>query len=245
VVVLPGPPLPNGQNLRDDRLALQVLVLHLLRHLLGDLLLLGRVHKDRRSVLWPVSCSFRPQIGSREGQLTRSPIGPLAVHCRRVVCPVEKLDELAVSHRALLVRELHGLGVACAARADLSIAYEGQLCADHTGTRALTWVGHVSAGVARLSLELRQVRVVLAEQVLGSPLSVSAWTRPRYPARKMAHETSTGKGRVLDLFRSAIDTWPCSPEVLTAFASDSLVPRFDRGRDRRRRWRLGWGHVGR
>lgn len=56
-------------------------------------------------------------------KLTRSLVGALRVQSRSIVGAVEELDELAVAHRALLVGELHGLGMVGCAGADLPVGF--------------------------------------------------------------------------------------------------------------------------
>lgn len=91
VVVLGVPPAAGGQDLGDDA-ALPPLLADGGRDLAGDALLLGRVREDARPVL-------RPHVR------------PLAVGRRRVVHPVEELEELLVRDLGGVVDDLRGFGV--------------------------------------------------------------------------------------------------------------------------------------
>ena len=91
VVRLSIPPLPGLQNLSRN-LALVPLRVCLLRDLLCDRFLLGRVVEDAAAVL-------------------RADVGALAVGGRRVVHAVEVLDQAAVGDLGRVEDDLEGFGV--------------------------------------------------------------------------------------------------------------------------------------
>lgn len=98
--------------------------------------------------------------------LTSALVRSLRVERRRVVRAVKELDELAVADRALLVLELHSLGVVRRAGADLAIGCEtsvSKLMRSSQTPLQLTRVSDVGLAtrVPDGRLELWQVRVVL------------------------------------------------------------------------------------
>ena len=70
-------------------------VLDLLRDLLRDLFLLGIEIEDRAPVLYHTILAICTVWDKR---LTASAIGTLAIDGRGIMCPIEKLDELAIPH---------------------------------------------------------------------------------------------------------------------------------------------------
>lgn len=92
MILLRIPPLARGQDLRRDGPAAPPLLLHLLRHLLGRLLLLLVVVEDGAAVLRPA-------------------VGALSVLGCRVVHLVEEFEQLAVSDLVWVEGYLEGFGV--------------------------------------------------------------------------------------------------------------------------------------
>ena len=56
-----------------------------------------------------------------QGRPTITPVWSLTVLGRRVMCPVEELDQFSVANSPLLVGTLYALGVSRASGTDLSI----------------------------------------------------------------------------------------------------------------------------
>lgn len=91
VIILRIPPLPRGQNLRND-LPLPPLLIHFLGNVPRDLFLLCVVVEN-------------------PGPVLRAGIWSLAVGCRGVVHAVEELEELAVVETGGVVGYLESFGI--------------------------------------------------------------------------------------------------------------------------------------
>lgn len=91
MVLLRIPPLRRRHNLGRHGLLVPLLA-DLLRHVLGDLLLLVTMREDDAAVL-------------------RANIGALAVHGRRVVHAVEEFEKGPVGNDGGVKRDIKGLGI--------------------------------------------------------------------------------------------------------------------------------------
>jgi len=104
MVVLRVEPFSSLNDLGGDLRAMgvEVFLLHLLSHPLGDIFLSGRVVEDGRAIL-------------------SSAVTPLPVESRRIMCAVEEFNEFSIRHDIWVKLNPQSLGVVRRTIANLSI----------------------------------------------------------------------------------------------------------------------------
>jgi len=106
MVVLRIEPFSSLNDLGGDLRAVgvEVVLLHLLSHPLGDVFLSGRVVEDGRAILG-------------------SAVAPLPIESRRIVCTVEEFNEFSVRHDIWVKLDPQSLGVVCGTRTNISVVW--------------------------------------------------------------------------------------------------------------------------